>query len=134
MLLHENVGYLPYSPLAGGVLTGKYIDGTATATSRFMKWGKERYPRYLKEGVQTAVKAYIELAKSKGMSATTLALAFVNEQAFNTANIIGATTLSHLKENIASTQTTLDKATLAAINEIHYRAPNPTEGDLPSKR
>jgi aryl-alcohol dehydrogenase-like predicted oxidoreductase len=114
---------LAYSPLAFGVLTGKYIEGTAADNARLNLF--PRFARYSSEQSSEATKQYLLLAKDLGMSLTTLALAFVNQRPFVTSNIIGATNLEQLKENIDSINIQLSKETLDRINAIHARIPNP---------
>jgi len=121
--LRENMGLLAYSPLAFGVLSGKYIEGTAAKNARLNLF--PRFARYSSEQATEATKAYLKLAKELGLSLTTLALAFVSERPFVTSNIIGATTLEQLKENIDSIHTKLDEDTMEEINTIHYKIPNP---------
>ncbi|MEC8133281.1 MAG: aldo/keto reductase [Bacteroidota bacterium] len=103
--LRENMGLLAYSPLAFGVLSGKYILGTASENARLKLF--PRFKRYSSEQATAATKAYLNLAKELGISLTTMALAFVNERPFVTSNIIGATTVEQLKENIDSIHTKL---------------------------
>ena len=122
--LRENMGLLAYSPLAFGVLSGKYIEGTAAKNARLNLF--PRFARYSSEQATEATKAYLKLAKELGLSLTTLALAFVSERPFVTSNIIGATTLEQLKENIDSIHTKLDEDTLREINTIHSKIPNPS--------
>ena len=122
--LRENMGLLAYSPLAFGVLSGKYIEGTAAKNARLNLF--PRFARYSSEQATEATKAYLRLAKELGLSLTTLALAFVSERPFVTSNIIGATTLEQLKENIDSIHTKLDEDTLKEINTIHSKIPNPS--------
>ena len=122
--LRENMGLLAYSPLAFGVLSGKYIEGTAAKNARLNLF--PRFARYSSEQATEATKAYLKLAKELGLSITTLALAFVSERPFVTSNIIGATTLEQLKENIDSIHTKLDEDTLKEINTIHSKIPNPS--------
>ena len=122
--LRENMGLLAYSPLAFGVLSGKYIEGTAAKNARLNLF--PRFARYSSEQATEATKAYLKLAKELGLSLTTLALAFVSERPFVTSNIIGATTLEQLKENIDSIYTKLDEDTLKEINTIHSKIPNPS--------
>ena len=122
--LRENMGLLAYSPLAFGVLSGKYIEGTAAKNARLNLF--PRFARYSSEQATEAAKEYLMLAKEMGLSLTTLALAFVNERPFVTSNIIGATTLEQLKENIDSIHTKLDEDTLKEINIIHSKIPNPS--------
>ena len=122
--LRENMGLLAYSPLAFGVLSGKYIEGTAAKNARLNLF--PRFARYSSEQATEATKAYLKLAKELGLSLTTMALAFVSGRPFVTSNIIGATTLEQLKENIDSIHTKLDEDTLKEINIIHSKIPNPS--------
>jgi aryl-alcohol dehydrogenase-like predicted oxidoreductase len=121
--LRENIGLLAYSPLAFGVLSGKYINGTAADNARLKLF--PRFARYSSTQSTEATKLYLALAKDLGISLTTLALAFVNQRPFVTSNIIGATNLDQLKENIESVNTNLSEETLKRINTIHAAIPNP---------
>ena len=115
--LRENIGLLAYSPLAFGVLSGKYIEGTAADNARLKLF--PRFARYSSAQSTEATKLYLELAKNLGISLTTLSLAFVNQRPFVTSNIIGATNLEQLKENIGSIDTKLSQETLDRIDAIH---------------
>ena len=119
----ENIGLLAYSPLAFGVLSGKYIEGTARKDARLNLF--PRFARYSSKQSTEATKHYLNLAKELGISLTTLSLAFVNQRPFVTSNIIGATRLDQLEENINSIETELCDNTVAKINEIHNQIPNP---------
>lgn len=121
--LRENIGLLVYSPMAFGVLSGKYIKGTQDENSRLNLF--PRFARYSSEQSTLATKKYLELAEKHNLSLAQMALAFVNEQPFVTSNIIGATSLNQLKENIDSINLTLSKDILQAINAIHCVIPNP---------
>lgn len=121
--LRENIGLLAYSPLAFGVLSGKYIEGTARQDARLNLF--PRFSRYSSTQSTHATQLYLNLAKELGLSLTTLALAFVNQRPFVTSNIIGATTLDQLEENINSIDTVLSEDTLIKINDIHNQIPNP---------
>ena len=118
----ENIGLLAYSPLAFGTLSGKYIQNPE-AVGRVSKF--PRYSRYSSEQSTYAIKQYLELANTYNLSLTHLALAFVNQQPFVTSNIIGATTMTQLKENISSIYVNLSSEILEAINHIHNLIPNP---------
>lgn len=119
----ENAGLLAYSPLGFGVLSGKYLNNTAEANARLNLY--PHYDRYSNASGVTATKAYAELAKAHELSPTTLALAFVNSRPFLTSNIIGATTLTQLRENLASIDVELSGEILAGIEAIHGQHPNP---------
>lgn len=122
--LHEKVGLLAYSPLGFGVLSGKYLDGTATSKSR-MNLFKD-YNRYSSDSAVEATRSYVELAKKYGLTPTQLALAFVNSREFVTANIIGATTMEQLVENIDSINIDLSDEIIADINVIYSQLPDPS--------
>ncbi|CAB5511691.1 Protein tas [Achromobacter anxifer] len=120
---HEGVGLLAYSPLAMGMLCGKYLDGARPAGARLTLY--TRFTRYSNEQAEAATRAYVELARQHGISPTHLALAWVNQRPFVISNLIGATTLEQLKENIDSIDVTLSAEVLEAIDKIHARQPNP---------
>ena len=120
----EKVPLLAYSPLAMGMLTGKYALGARPARARlglFADFG-DRYKRDL---VQAAADDYLALARSRGLSVTDMALAFVRTRWFSVSTIIGATDLAQLKQNIDSVKAVLDADTIAGIDAIHRRCPNP---------
>ncbi|MFC4095544.1 NADP(H)-dependent aldo-keto reductase [Euzebyella saccharophila] len=121
--IREKIGLLAYSPLGFGTLSGKYLGGMMPANSRL-----NLFPNYARYSSETAVKAteqYNTLAKENGLSLAQMALAFVNTRPFITSNIIGATTMSQLKENIASIDVELSEEILKNIEAIHGQIPNP---------
>ncbi|HKI59731.1 MAG TPA: NADP(H)-dependent aldo-keto reductase [Mariprofundaceae bacterium] len=120
----EEIGLLAYSPLAFGTLTGKYMGGHMPAGSRLSLFS-DRYSRYSNPEGINATQKYVELAQESGMAPAQMALAFVNSRPFVAANIIGATTMEQLKENIGSINVTLSDELLANINAIHTAQPNP---------
>lgn len=119
----EQVGLLAYSPLAFGMLSGKYLGGARPASSRITLYS--RFTRYLKEEGQRAIAEYVALAREHGLSPAQMALAYVTSRPFVTSNIIGATSMTQLEENIASLSLTLSEEVLAGIEAIHTRQPNP---------
>lgn len=119
----EQVGLLAYSPLAFGVLSGKYLDGQRPEGARLSLFS--RFARYTGETAERCTRAYVELARSRGLDPAQMALAYINSRPFVTANIIGATTLEQLDNNLASVELTLDEETLQAIEAIHRDCPNP---------
>jgi len=121
--MRENIKLLAYSPMAFGVLSGKYIKGTAADNARLKLF--PRFARYSSEQSTEATKAYLALAEDNNMSLAQMSLAFVTQQPFVLSNIIGATTLEQLEENIDSINIDLSKDLLAKINAIHARIPNP---------
>ncbi|MEC3906553.1 aldo/keto reductase [Tamlana sp. 2201CG12-4] len=121
--MRENVGLLAYSPMAFGVLSGKYIKGNASDDSRLKLF--PRFARYSSEQSIEATKRYLKIAEDHNMSLAKMSLAFVNQQPFVTSTIIGATNLDQLKENIESVDVTLTDAVLEQINAVHQAIPNP---------
>ena len=119
----EKVGLLPYSPLAFGVLSGKYRHGKMPPNSRLALF--ERLVRYSGKNSFEATERYAKLAEEVGLSLTELSLAFVNDRSFVTSNIIGATTIKQLKENIATYKVRLSDEIIQAIDEINEDIPNP---------
>ena len=121
----ENVGLLAYSPLGFGVLSGKYLQNQCPKNTRLDLF--PHYDRYSNENAVLATQAYAELAKAHHLTPTQLALAFVNQQPFVTSNIIGATNLMQLAENIDSIHVTLNNDILTEIESIHsrYTIPSP---------
>ncbi|ACD16170.1 NADP(H)-dependent aldo-keto reductase [Paraburkholderia phytofirmans] len=119
----DNIGLLAYSPLAFGWLTGKYEGGARPAGARISLF--ERFQRYSKPQAVKAITRYVELAKRHGLSPAQFALAFVNSRPFVTSNLIGATSLDQLKENIASVEVKLSPEVLAEIDALHELQPNP---------
>jgi len=112
----ENIGLLAYSPLAMGVLSGKYLDGNVPSGSRF-----DHYPgfnRFESDIAKDAIRAYKKVAEDAGLELADLALAFVNDQAFLTSNIIGASSMEQLKKNIASADISLSSDVLEAIEGV----------------
>lgn len=121
--LRENVGLLAYSPMAFGVLSGKYIKGKAADNARLKLF--PRFARYSGEQASEAAKKYLTIAEENNMSLAQMSLAFVNQRPFVTSTIIGATNLEQLKENISSIDITLSDEVLEQIDAIHQVMPNP---------
>ena len=85
----------------------------------------ENYPRYHNERTYEAVDEYFKISEKYKISLSQLALAFVNSRDFVTSNIIGATTMEQLQENIDSINITLNENVMNEINLIHEKIPNP---------
>lgn len=113
----EQAGLLAYSPLAFGMLSGKYLGDTWPEKARLTLY--ERFSRYTSGRGADATRAYVELARSHGLSPVQMALAYVNSRSFVTSNIIGATTMDQLRENLGSADLTLSTEVLEAIEGIH---------------
>lgn len=121
--MRENVGLLAYSPLGFGVLSGKYIRKENVEKARITLF--PRFSRYSSEQAVKATKLYLALAENNNLSLTQMSLAWVNHQPWVTSNIIGATNLTQLKENIESIHVELSEEVLKEIDAIHNLIPNP---------
>lgn len=121
--IRENIGLLAYSPMAFGVLSGKYIKGTAADNARLKLF--PQFARYNSGQSEAATRQYLKIAEDNGLTLAQMSLAFVNQQPFLTSNIIGATNLEQLKENIESIDVALSHEVIAQINAIHDVIPNP---------
>jgi len=122
--IREQSGLLAYSPLASGVLSGKYRNNQKPKGSRLQLFG-DYFPRYAGKSSNLAVEEYFKVAKKHKISLAQLSLAFVNQQSFVTSNIIGATTMKQLEENIGSTNIKLSSEIIDEINSIHKNNSNP---------
>lgn len=122
--LRENIGLLAYSPLAQGVLSGKYLDGNKPEGARGTLFPRF-IARYMGDGSLEAVKRYETIAKKNNLTLSELSLAFINQLPFVTSNIIGATKMSQLKENINSININLSEDVLKEIEAVHAAIPNP---------
>ncbi|MBC2678411.1 NADP(H)-dependent aldo-keto reductase [Pseudomonas baltica] len=121
--IREQCGLLAYSPLAFGMLSGKFENGARPAGSRLALFS--RFTRYANEQAVAATSRYVELAREHGLDPAQMALAFVTAQPFVTSNIIGATSLEQLDSNLASIDLVLSEDVLAGIEAIHKAQPNP---------
>lgn len=121
--IRENMGLLAYSPMGNGVLSGKYIKGTAADNARLKLF--PRFARFSSNQSTEATKKYLKIAEDNNITLAQMSLAFVTQQPFVTSNIIGATSLEQLKENIDSINISLSEEILKQINAIHTVIPNP---------
>ena len=121
--IRENVGLLAYSPMAFGVLSGKFLSGESHPDARIKLF--PQFSRYNSAQSAEATRLYQEVAHKHGLTLTELALAFVTQQAFVTSTIIGATTMEQLKENIATIDVVLSDEILMEINAVQAIIPDP---------
>ncbi len=121
--MREDIKLLAYSPLGFGALSGKYLGDRLPENSRLALF--PNYNRYIKGNSVIATQKYHDLAQSNDLSLTQMALAFVNTRPFLTSNIIGATTMKQLEENIASIDVKLSDEVLEGVEAIHNEIPNP---------
>ena len=119
----ENIGLLAYSPLAFGVLSGKFLTGASHPNARINLF--PQFSRYNSENTREASKRYLQIAQDFGLTLTELSLAFIAQQPFVTSTIIGATNLKQLQENINTIQVELTPAMLEAIEGVQNSIPDP---------
>jgi aryl-alcohol dehydrogenase-like predicted oxidoreductase len=119
----EKCGLLAYSPMAFGLLSGKFHKKQDMPDNRINQF--KNLARYNSPLSWAATEKYLALAEKNGLSLAQMALAFVTQKDFTTSNIIGATNMAQLKENIQSSDIQLSADLLKDINAIHTEIPNP---------
>jgi aryl-alcohol dehydrogenase-like predicted oxidoreductase len=132
----EGVSLLPYSPLGGGVLTGKYQDGALPDGARFsdyFKRGQERQKRMARRFVnertlETTARLQV-IASDLGVTVTALSVAWSRQHDFVASTIIGATTMAQLEESLKARDLVLDAETLRRIDEVDEAIPTPMTED-----
>ena len=119
----ENVGLLAYSPMAFGVLSGKFLTGESHPNARINLF--PQFARYNSENTREASRLYNEIAKDFGLTLTELALAFIEKQPFVTSTIIGATNLEQLEQNINTINVSLSEEIMLEVENVQNNFPNP---------
>jgi len=119
----ENVGLLAYSPMAFGVLSGKFLTGESHPNARINLF--PQFARYNSENTREATRLYNEIAKDFGLTLTELALAFIEKQPFVTSTIIGATNLQQLEQNINTINVSLSEEIMVEVEKVQNNFPNP---------
>ena len=122
--IHEDIAYLPWSPLAGGMLSGKYLDGKMPEGSR---WTFSQRNGIFRDtpAANEAVKAYMDVAEKHGYTPCQLALAWCDQVDGVTSTIIGATSLEQLKEDIEAFSKPLSDEAISDINLVFRKYPMP---------
>ncbi|MBK8625751.1 MAG: aldo/keto reductase [Saprospiraceae bacterium] len=119
----EKISLLAYSPMGFGLLSGKFHKGLDTPNDRINQF--KNLVRYNGAKSHEATAKYMQIADDAGITPAQMALSFVNDRPFVTSNIIGATNMSQLRENISSIEIILSTDVLAAIDRIHAEISNP---------
>ncbi|MEZ6062384.1 MAG: aldo/keto reductase [Planctomycetaceae bacterium] len=130
----EDVGLLPYSPLGGGVLTGKYTDSFPSGArfTAYQNAGERQQKmaqRFLNDRTRETVERLKPIAADLGVTLTALAVAWSKQHDFVASTIIGATSVEQLEESLAADGLILDAETLRRIDEIDDAIPNPMKED-----
>ena len=121
--IRSEIGLLAYSPLGFGTLSGKYLGGKKPENARVTLF--PNYSRYSGQNAMEATQAYKDIADRHGLTLAQMSLAFVNSRPFLTSNIIGATTMEQLRENIGSIEVKLEAEVVREIESVHETLPNP---------
>lgn len=135
VLRQEGLSLLPYSPLGGGVLTGKYQNGPPPGGrfTDYLTQGAERQKRMAQRFVNPrsieATARLTEIAESIGTSVTAMALAWSRQHDFVASTIVGATSVAQLGESLAAKDLLLDQETLARIDQVDVEIPTPMTED-----
>ena len=122
--IRQKCGLLVYYPLAAGALSGKYRNGEMPENSRMALF--KGWERHLNPLAMRAYDEYCKLAKDFNLTMVQLAQSFVNSRPFVTSNIIGATTMEQLKENIDSVNIDFTDEMMERVDKIHNENPNPS--------
>lgn len=121
--IREQAGLLAYSPLAMGVLTGKYLNGARPAGARLTLF--DRFQRYSTPEAVLPVARYVQLARDNGLDPAQMAIAYIVSRPFTTSVILGATSTEQLAADLDAAGLELDGTVLEAIETIHVEQPNP---------
>ena len=122
--IRQKCGLLVYYPLAAGALSGKYRNGEMPENTRMALF--KGWERHLNPLAMRAYDEYYKLAKDFNLTMVQLAQSFVNSRPFVTSNIIGATTMEQLKENIDSVNIDFTDEMMERVDKIHNENPNPS--------
>lgn len=125
VVLMEKVGVLAYSPLAGGRLTGKYLNGSRPDGARYSKWPGPN-TRYHSDRVNSAIYEYGKLANKYNLSLIDMSYAFVMGRQYISSIVIGCSNLMHIKNAISSLNVKLEPELLKELDEFHRIFPNPS--------
>lgn len=131
----EMVSLLPYSPLGGGVLTGKYNSSLPTGArfTDYLNNGGERQKnmarRFVNDRSLEATRRFAQIAADIGVSLTAMSVAWSRQHDFVASTIIGATSVAQLDESLQAVDLILDNQTLSRIDEVDSDVPNPLRED-----
>jgi len=120
----EQVSLIPYSPLGGGVLSGKYNDGARPEGARFTRYlemgGRQAAMamRFANDRALASTAAFMKIADEAGMSPVTMATAWSKQHDFVASTIVGATRTEQLDDIFAAAEATLSAEVLAKIDEV----------------
>ena len=120
----EQVSLIPYSPLGGGVLSGKYNDDARPEGARFTTYlnagerQQQMARRFVNKKTLESTGSFQAIAEDAGMSVVTLAIAWSKQHDFVASTIVGATCAGQMPEILAAADVTLGGETLKAIDKV----------------
>ncbi len=124
----EQISFLPYSPMAGGVLSGKYNSEYIDPGCRFASYMKDKNPRvreqvkrFVNDETLKSTKLYMQIAKKYNLSPVTLAIAWVKQFNFVASVIVGARKAKQLHESLLALNLILDEQILKECDEVHQK-------------
>jgi aryl-alcohol dehydrogenase-like predicted oxidoreductase len=126
MAQSEHMAVFPYSPLAGGILTGKYLSGDAAESSR-LNTNKMYQTRYSDESIAEIARAFVALAKEHAVKPATLAVAWVAAHPGVTAPIIGARNVAQLEDSLAAARFEMTPSLYEKISALSPTPPPATD-------
>jgi aryl-alcohol dehydrogenase-like predicted oxidoreductase len=121
--VREEVAYLPWSPLAGGMISGKYLNGARPAGTRWAIDSRKLFRDT--DQANNAVVEYMDIARKYGLDVCQMAIKFCDLQSFVTSTIIGATSMEQLKTDIAAFDIVIPADALKEIDTVHRKYPIP---------
>jgi len=127
----EGVSLLPYSPIAGGVLSGKYNSNNPPTDARFSQYAssgdrqKKMANRFLNEQTLAATAELMKIADAAGISSTVMSVAWSKQHDFVASTIIGANTVAQLEESLKADGLILSEDILNKINEVSQKIKYP---------
>lgn len=123
--IHQDIAYLPWSPLATGALTGKYLNGARPEGARW-SFATQRHGLFRDTDlVNQAVSEYLNVAQKHQLTPAQLALAWCDQVDGVTSTIIGATSMPQLKENLSAFELSLSDEVLKDVNSVFRQFPAP---------
>jgi len=126
MAWSEDLAVFPYSPLGGGLLSGKYRGGERPETGR-LQWDGMYRVRYGEDGNYAIAERFLDVARTRGLHPATLAVAWVRAHPSVTAPLLGARGLEQLEPLLQGAEVELDEDTYDAVSALSPRPPPPTD-------
>jgi len=122
--LQEKISILAYGPLAGGLLSGKYLDYNRPKDARYTIWSGPKN-KYFNNKIDEAISHYKKIAKNYDISLSTLAYSYIMKLEHISSLIVGFKNLDQAKEGLNSFEYSISEEIIEEIDEVHKELPNP---------